>query len=164
MGRKFDQIARRGWTRTTFNETVNNAQMTRAAINRENNNPATAFFNADGSHVTRDNITGELIQLSDRMNPGTQGNGQGRCFFRGKGTARVGAFFEVRPRFAVELIRGLSSVAVYSVKWTPILGPRNKRESCVSIGKLGPQTGSPLPRTKPWHGNAVHSPRLSRPK
>jgi hypothetical protein len=71
VGRKFNQIARRGWTRTTINETVNNPLTTRAAINRANNNPATAFFNADGSHVIRDNITGELIQLSDRLNSST---------------------------------------------------------------------------------------------
>ncbi len=68
-GRKFNQIARRGWTRTTINDTVNNPFTTRTAVNKADNNPATAFFNADGTHVIRDNATGKLIQLSDRTNP-----------------------------------------------------------------------------------------------
>ena len=70
-GRKFNQIARRGWTREGIHQTVNNPFTTRPAINKGTGNPATAFFNQDGSHVIRDNITRELVQLSDRMNPGS---------------------------------------------------------------------------------------------
>jgi RHS repeat-associated protein len=68
-GRKFNQINRRGWTRPDIHHTVNNPFTTRRATNKSNGNPATAYFNQDGSHVIRDDITGDLIQLSDRNNP-----------------------------------------------------------------------------------------------
>jgi RHS repeat-associated protein len=68
-GRKASQLARRGWTREAINETVNNPFTTRAATNRATGNPATAFFRKDGSHVIRDNVTGDLVQVSDRTNP-----------------------------------------------------------------------------------------------
>ncbi|KAA3609493.1 MAG: hypothetical protein DWQ01_09170 [Planctomycetota bacterium] len=68
-GRKANQLARRGWTREAINDTVNNPFTTRAATNRATGNPATAFFREDGSHVIRDNVTGDLVQMSDRTNP-----------------------------------------------------------------------------------------------
>lgn len=68
-GRKANQLARRGWTREAINETVNNPFTTRAATNRATGNAATAFFRKDGSHVIRDNVTGDLVQMSDRANP-----------------------------------------------------------------------------------------------
>lgn len=62
----------------------------------------------------------------------------------------------------LETIEGLESGVRGYVKWNPILGPRLKIENLVLIGKNGPATGFTLPRTKPWHGNAVYSLRLLR--
>jgi Colicin E5 ribonuclease domain len=70
-GRKFNQVARRGWTPDAIDQTVNNPFTTRQAVNKATGNPATAYFNKDGSHVIRDNVTGDLVQLSDRLNPGS---------------------------------------------------------------------------------------------
>jgi len=39
---------------------------TREAANRATGNKATAYFNKDGSYVVRDNITGDIIQISNR--------------------------------------------------------------------------------------------------
>ncbi len=68
-GRKANQLLRRGWTRNSIDQTVNNPFTTRPALNRSTGNPATAFFNQDGSHIIRDDITAELVQMSDRLNP-----------------------------------------------------------------------------------------------
>ena len=70
-GRKFNQIERRGWTRESIDTTVKDPHTTREAHNRATGNPATAYFNKDGSHVIRDDVTGDLVQLSDRNDPGS---------------------------------------------------------------------------------------------
>jgi hypothetical protein len=76
VGRKFNQLAQRGWSRESINTLVNNPFTTRAATNRATGNAATAFVRADGHYVVRDNITGELVQMSDtRFTVGT-GAGQ----------------------------------------------------------------------------------------
>lgn len=48
---------------------MNNPFVTRNAENKANGNPATAYFNEDGSYVVRDDATGELVQMSDRTDP-----------------------------------------------------------------------------------------------
>jgi len=68
-GRKFNQLSRRGWTEERINDTVNHPFVTRKAANKANGNSATAYFNKDGSYLVRDDITGELVQISDRTNP-----------------------------------------------------------------------------------------------
>ena len=50
------------------------------------------------------------------------------------------------------------------MKWTPFLGPRDKIEKFVLIGKNEFEIEATLPRTKTWQGNAAHSQLLSRPK
>src|SRR5690606_31021039 len=45
------QMERRGWTKESIHETVNNAYTSRTAANRATNNPATAYFRKDGSYV-----------------------------------------------------------------------------------------------------------------
>ncbi|MCL2286761.1 MAG: hypothetical protein FWC32_10425, partial [Firmicutes bacterium] len=62
-----DQMARRGWNESSVINTIRNPHTTREAFNRATNNPATAFFNKDGSHVIVDNITREVIQISNRL-------------------------------------------------------------------------------------------------
>jgi hypothetical protein len=72
-----DMLARRGWTIESVLDTIANAFSTRAVRDTRfdpvtglrNNDPATAFINADGSYVVRNNITGEIVQISNRNNP-----------------------------------------------------------------------------------------------
>lgn len=66
-----NQLARRGWTRDSVDWAVNSPFTTRSAVNKSTGNPATAYFNQDGSHVIRENVTGELVQMSDRSDPGS---------------------------------------------------------------------------------------------
>ena len=67
-GRKFNQLSRRGWSTASVDETVNHLFTTRRAVNKANGNPATAYFNQDGAYIIRDDVTGVLVQLSDRTN------------------------------------------------------------------------------------------------
>mgnify|MGYP001011239774 FL=1 len=64
-----NQMSKRGWTETSVNDTVNNAFTTRTSTNLANNNPATAYFNKDGSYVVVDNVTKEVVQVSNRLDP-----------------------------------------------------------------------------------------------
>jgi len=64
------QMSGRGWTKELVHETVNNPFTTRAALNRATGYPATAFYQKSGAYVVRDNITGEIVQVSNRLNPG----------------------------------------------------------------------------------------------
>jgi hypothetical protein len=61
------QMARRGWTKDLIETTRNSAYTTREAVNKSNNNPATAYYNKDGSYIVVDNITKQVIQISDRL-------------------------------------------------------------------------------------------------
>jgi RHS repeat-associated protein len=63
------QLQSRGWNQTDIDATVNNPFTTRDATNRRSGNPATAYFNQDGSYVVRDNITSEIVQISNRFIP-----------------------------------------------------------------------------------------------
>ena len=63
------QMSKRGWTETSVKDTVNNAFTTRGSKNLANNSPATAYFNKDGSYVVVDNVTKEVVQISNRLDP-----------------------------------------------------------------------------------------------
>ena len=63
------QMERRGWTRELIHETINNPFTTRVATNRATGNAATAYFEATGSYVVKDNVTNEIIQVSNRLDP-----------------------------------------------------------------------------------------------
>lgn len=77
-GRKFNQLGQRGWSADSVNDLVNNPFTTRAAINRANGNPATAFIRADGHYVVRDNVTADVVQMSDTRVTIGMGEGQWR--------------------------------------------------------------------------------------
>jgi hypothetical protein len=64
VGRKFNQLAQRGWTRQMIQDTVNNPYTTRASVNKATGNAATAYYQQNGAHIVRDNVTGELVQMS----------------------------------------------------------------------------------------------------
>ena len=60
----------RGWTAQSINDTVNNPARTGSTTVAATGNPGTAYFNVDGSYVVRDNVTGDLVQMSNRNDPG----------------------------------------------------------------------------------------------
>ena len=63
------QLARRGWTERKVQSTINNPAHTSSALNRANGSSAAAYFDRNGAYVVRDNITGEIIQVSNRLDP-----------------------------------------------------------------------------------------------
>ena len=65
-----NQMGERGWTEKTIANTQKSAIHTSKALNKATGNPATAYFNADGSHVVVDDITKEIIQISDKNDLG----------------------------------------------------------------------------------------------
>jgi len=76
QGRKFNQLIRRGWSQKSIDDLVNNPYTTREAINKATGNKATAFFRKDGHYVVRDDLTGNIVQMSDtKVSVGT-GPGQ----------------------------------------------------------------------------------------
>ena len=64
------QMARRGWTTELIHGVVNAPFATRVALNRATGNAATAFFTKEGFYVVKDNVTNEIIQISNRLDPG----------------------------------------------------------------------------------------------
>ncbi len=64
------QMSRRGWTAKMIRELVNESRIIRPAFNRATGNNATAYFTEKGAYVVRDNVTGTIVQVSDRLNPG----------------------------------------------------------------------------------------------
>jgi hypothetical protein len=64
------QMKERGWTEQSVRDLVDNHYTTRKSTNVTNNNPpATVFYREDGHHVIVDDITGEVVQVSDRTDP-----------------------------------------------------------------------------------------------
>ncbi len=61
------QMNNRGWTKDSVTDTVDDAFTTRKAANRATGNSATVYYNKDGSHVIVDDITNEIVQVSDKF-------------------------------------------------------------------------------------------------
>ena len=68
-GRKFNQLNSRGWDQSSIDNVVNNPIHKSTALNRATGNPATAHFDKSGNYVVRDNVTGDLVQMSNRNDP-----------------------------------------------------------------------------------------------
>lgn len=64
-----DQMSKRGWTDDLLKSTRNNSFTTREALNKATGNKATAYFNKDGSYIVIDDITNDIIQISNRFDP-----------------------------------------------------------------------------------------------
>jgi hypothetical protein len=73
IGDKAGQIAQRGWTEQSIEETVANPVETHevwdvaGGAGRE---PATAYVNSDGTYVVVNDETGRVVQISDANRPG----------------------------------------------------------------------------------------------
>jgi hypothetical protein len=63
------QMENRGWTYETVKQTIDTPYTIRSSTNQSTLNPATVFYNQDGSHVIVDDITREIVQVSDMMDP-----------------------------------------------------------------------------------------------
>ena len=64
-----NQMSSRGWTEQLIRDTVDNPFTTRQSINKATGNPATVFYTEQGSYVIADDITNEIVQISDNINP-----------------------------------------------------------------------------------------------
>jgi hypothetical protein len=72
-----EQMPERGWTQEQVEQTIENPDRTVETTDTRwnpdgtrNNDPATAYINEDGSYVVRNNETGDIVQISDRTDPG----------------------------------------------------------------------------------------------
>lgn len=74
-----DQMKKRGWDDKTVDDTINNPHRTAPTRDtrykpdgsgQRNNDPATAYVRKDGSYVVRNDKTGEIVQVSNRNDPG----------------------------------------------------------------------------------------------
>ena len=59
-------MAKRGWTEELIKETILK-NIGREAFNRATGNAATAYFTSSGAYVVIDNVTNEIIQISNRF-------------------------------------------------------------------------------------------------
>ncbi|OYV96123.1 MAG: hypothetical protein B7Z73_01265 [Planctomycetia bacterium 21-64-5] len=59
----------RGWTVQDIDDVLNNPNASRPATNRATGNAATAYFRADGHYVVRDDVTTDIVQISNRNDP-----------------------------------------------------------------------------------------------
>jgi Colicin E5 ribonuclease domain len=60
------QMAKRGWTDDLIEKAINKAHTTRKATNRATGNPATAYFTKDGAYLVVDDVTKDIVQVSNR--------------------------------------------------------------------------------------------------
>ena len=62
------QMARRGWSKSLIKETIRR-NIGRKAINRATGNAATAYFTKSGAYVVIDNVTKQIVQISNINDP-----------------------------------------------------------------------------------------------
>ena len=60
------QIAERSWTTTDIKEVIANPYTTRSTINRAERSAATAYYTKEGAYVVVDDISGKIVQVSDK--------------------------------------------------------------------------------------------------
>jgi len=63
-----NEMIKRGWSEENVRDTVYDPFTIRQSTNKANGHSATAYYNQDGSYVVIDDITNEVIQVSDRFN------------------------------------------------------------------------------------------------
>ncbi len=64
-----NQMSSRGWTEDMVRDTVDNPFTIRNSINKATGNSATVFYTERGSYVIVDDVTNEIVQISDNINP-----------------------------------------------------------------------------------------------
>jgi RHS repeat-associated protein len=63
------QMAKRGWTEQSIKDTVDSPYTTCGAYDKATGHSATAYYNKDGSYVVRNDVTGDVVQISKRGDP-----------------------------------------------------------------------------------------------
>ena len=63
------QMGSRGWNIALIDDTIADPAKTSPAENKATGSAATAYFATDGSYVVRDNLTKQIIQISNRNDP-----------------------------------------------------------------------------------------------
>ena len=66
-----NQMNSRGWTEFLIKDTVDNPYTIRVSMNKATGNSATVFYTEQGSYVIVDDVTKEIVQISDNINPST---------------------------------------------------------------------------------------------
>ena len=62
------QMARRGWSQSLIKDTILK-NVARKAVNKATGNAATAYFTSTGAYIVIDNITKEIVQISNIFDP-----------------------------------------------------------------------------------------------
>ena len=68
--RKANQAARRGWLIDDVQDVMRNPALKRTdpnIINRATGNPVTYYYRSDGYYVVVDDVTGEIVQVSNTL-------------------------------------------------------------------------------------------------
>lgn len=60
------QMEKRGWTEDSVKETVDNPYTTRNSVNKATDNSATVYYTEEGAYVIVDDVTHEVVQISDK--------------------------------------------------------------------------------------------------
>jgi RHS repeat-associated protein len=60
------QLGKRGWSDSLIDDTISRPHATSPSINKATGIDATAYFRQDGSYIVRENVTNEIIQISNR--------------------------------------------------------------------------------------------------
>ena len=63
------QMTQRGWTESTVKDVVSSPYTIRDSKNLSTGNPATVYYNKSGGYVIIDDVTKEVVQVSDNINP-----------------------------------------------------------------------------------------------
>lgn len=73
LGKKSEAYtSQRGWSLDSIKNVVGNPAETRSnpnIVNRRNRNPVTYYYRPDGHYVVIDDVTGEVVQVSDINDP-----------------------------------------------------------------------------------------------
>jgi len=64
-----NEMGKRGWTEEDVKDTVDEPHTTRDSENKANGDSATAYYNEDGTYVVVDDVTNEVIQVSNKNDP-----------------------------------------------------------------------------------------------
>ncbi len=64
------QLGKRGWSPERIDNITNGGAFTTIkSRNKANGNPATAYYTKEGAYVVKENVTGQIVQISDNINP-----------------------------------------------------------------------------------------------
>jgi len=64
-----NQMNSRGWTKESVKDTIDNPYTTRKSINLATKNSATVYYTKQGSYVIVDDVSNEIVQVSNNINP-----------------------------------------------------------------------------------------------